>query len=380
MAPVARLWCSVFAGYLAFGATLQTLPIWMPSRFDAGAAEVGLAVGIAFMATAVCRPFAGRAADSGRARRVVTMGGTLTACGAVGQWLAPHLPVLLLARLVMGAGEAALFSGALPWAMSAASSDRKGRFAGWFGLSMWSGLAIGPVVASGASFAGGVDVAWLTILVLALVSLAIVVTCPRQSPASVLQAEEIGWQKLIPRGALLPGVMFSFAAYGYGAVSGVLVLYLTDAHLGGAHIGLAVFGGAFLVARAFGSPLVDRFGGAAVASATLSIEAIGFVLLATVPNQVAALTGVALAGAGVSLIFPSAVSLALQRGRNAGAGASAGTIASFWDLGILVAGVSSGIISATVGYRFAFAVASAAVCAGVALALILWRRGNVGSE
>ncbi len=376
MAPVARLWCSVFVGYLAFGATLQMLPIWMPSRFNAGAAVVGLAVGIAFLATAVCRPFAGQAADSGWARQVVMTGGTLIVCGAVGQWLAPHVSVLLLARLVMGAGEAALFSGALPWALSAAPPDRQGRFAGWFGLSMWSGLAIGPVVASGATLAGGADAAWLTILVLGLASMAIVVTCPPQAPASVVQVGEITWHQLIPRGALLPGLMFGLAAYGYGAVSAVLVLYLTEAHLGGAHIGLAVFGASFLVARAFGSPLVDRFGGAAVATVMLSIEALGFGLLVAMPTQVAALAGVALTGAGVSLIFPSAVSLALQRGGNAGAGANAGTIASFWDVGILVAGVSSGLIAAVVGYRFAFAVASAVVVAGVAVALILWRRGD----
>jgi MFS family permease len=374
MAPVARLWCSVLAGYLAFGATLQTLPIWLPSRFGAGAATVGLAVGIAFLATAVCRPFAGWAADSGRARRVVMTGGALIVVGALGQWVAPHVWILLLARLVMGAGEAALFSGALPWALSAASPARPGRFAGWFGLSMWSGLAIGPLVASAAMLAGGADAAWLTVLALGGASMAIVVTCRPQTTMTVGKPARFSWHGLIPPGARLPGVMFGLAAYGYGAVSGVLVLYLVDSHLGGAHIGLAVFGAAFLLARAFGSPLVDRFGGAEVASVMLSIEAVGFVLLAAVQTQVAALTGAALAGAGVSLIFPSAVALAFQRSGDAGSGASAGTIASSWDVGILIAGVVSGMTAAAVGYRVAFGMAAAAVGAGVVVALMLWRR------
>ncbi|HUS21351.1 MAG TPA: MFS transporter [Aeromicrobium sp.] len=379
VAPVARLWCSVFAGYLAFGGTLQTLPGWLRSQFDAGPATVGLAVGIAFVATAICRPFAGRAGDAGRARGVVMTGGALIVCGAVGQWLAPHVTVLLLARLVMGAGEAALFSGALPWALSSAPPDRQGRFAGWFGLSMWGGLALGPIVASAVTLAGGENAAWLTIVALGLASFAVVVTGPvqmRHDP--VAQVRSTARADLVARGALLPGVMFCFAAYGYGAVSAVLLLYLTDAHLGGSHVGLAVFGAAFVVSRSVGSPLVDRFGGAAVAAVMLSIEAVGFALLVAAPTLVAALTGAALAGAGVSLIFPSAVWLALERDRTAGAGASAGTIAAFWDIGIFIAGIASGLIAATIGYRVAFGAALAVVVAGLAVALVLWRQPSAG--
>jgi len=368
----------VFAGYLAFGATLQTLPGWMRAQFGAGPATVGLAVGIAFAATALCRPFAGRAADGRRARGVVMTGGALIACGAAGQWVAPDVAALLLSRVVMGAGEAALFSGALPWALQSAPSDRQGAFAGWFGLSMWGGLAIGPIVASASVLAGGEDAAWLTILLLGLAPMAVMGWTPAQAHFdSGTPVRPSPSRELVPRGALLPGVMFSFAAYGYGTVSAILVLYLSEAHRGGTHVGLPVFAGAFLVARSIGSPWVDRFGGSVVAAVMLSVEALGFALLA-VPTLVAALAGLVLAGAGVSLIFPSAVSLALGRGGEAGPGASAGAIAAFWDVGILIAGISSGIIAAHVGYRVAFGVAATVVLAGVAVSFVLRRDRSLG--
>jgi MFS family permease len=378
IAPVARLWLSVLAGYLAFGGTLQTLPGWLRVRFDAGPATVGLAVGIAFAATAICRTFAGRAGDAGRARSVVMTGGVLISVGALGQWFAPNVGVLLVARLVMGAGEAALFSGALPWALATAPPDRRGRFAGWFGLSMWGGLAVGPIVASVAELIGGDDAAWLTIIALGLVSFAVMVGSPAQAEPPPAPDRRSSWHDFIPPGARLPGVMFSLGAYGYGTVSAVLVLYLQDSHLGGSRICLPVFAAAFLITRWAGSPMVDRFGGAAVAAVTLLVEAVGFGLLVAVPTRAGALTGAALAGAGVSLMFPSAVALALERGHEANAGASAGTIAAAWDVGILVAGIVSGIVAAWVGYRSSFGIALAMILGGAVVSLALRRQRDPG--
>jgi len=96
--PVARLWLAVVAGYLAFGATLQALPGWVHTQFGGGSATAGLAVGIAFAATAICRPFAGRAGDAAGRGLSCWPGGILIAVGAVGQLLAPHVVVLLVAR------------------------------------------------------------------------------------------------------------------------------------------------------------------------------------------------------------------------------------------------------------------------------------------
>jgi hypothetical protein len=53
----------------------------------------GTAVGIAFLATAAVRPFAGLFADSGRARRTVSFGGVLGALGGLGHLWAPNFTV-----------------------------------------------------------------------------------------------------------------------------------------------------------------------------------------------------------------------------------------------------------------------------------------------
>jgi MFS family permease len=373
-APVRRLWLAVLAGYLALGATLQTLPGFVVQRFQGGPVDAGLAVGIAFAATACARPFAGRAADAGHARPVVLLGGLLTAVGAAGHLLAPNLAVLLVARLVMGAGEAALFSAALPWVLTGTPAHHRGRTAGWFGLSMWGGLATGPLAAALLEHAASAVAVWWCVLALGIASAVLVSTTPPpEIPVDRPTALPSRWRDIVPRGASLPGLGFGLSSYGYGAINGLLLLYLRQQHLGGDTLALAVFGVAFLAVRALGSPQVDRYGGATVAIAVLLVEALGLGLIAGPPLLPTVLLGAALCGSGVSLMYPATVSMTLQRTGPLTPGTSVGVMTSFWDLGIMIAGPVSGVVADHAGYHGAFAVAAALAVIAVAVPTALRR-------
>jgi MFS family permease len=352
---------AVLCGYLALGATLQELPPFLAAKFAVGPALTGLVVGAAFAATAAGRPFAGRWGDAGRSRPVVVVGGLTAAAAGVGTLFAPDIAVLLLCRLLMGAGEAALFSGALPWVLNDAPPDQRGRVAGWFGLSMWGGLTLGPLLAAAIGAATDADTVWWTVAALPLVSAALAATAPE--PASV-GAPRIP-ARLIPAGVSLPGSIIGLAAYGYGTLAALLVLSL--GHSAGRVVALPVFACAFLLVRGFGSPLVDRLGGARVARTTLVVQAAGLALLAAAPDLAATLAGAAVAGAGLGLIYPATVAMTLHRVRTEAAGAAVGAMTSFWDLGILVAGPLSGSIAAVTGFHAAFAVAAATSLLALAL-------------
>ena len=103
---------------------------------------------LAAAATAVARPFAGRFADRGRALGVARAGAALVAAGAAAHLVAEGTVALAPARLTIGAGEGALFTGALAYVLEAAPTARRGRLIGHFGLSMWGGLALGPPLAA----------------------------------------------------------------------------------------------------------------------------------------------------------------------------------------------------------------------------------------
>lgn len=369
--PTTRLAVSVFAGYLAFGATLQLLPPWIAQRFHGGPLAVGVAVGIAFGAAAVCRPLAGRAGDTGHARTTVTGAGILITVGALGQWLAPALGIVMMARLLMGIGEAALFNGALPWVLAEVPPEHRGRVAGWFGLSMWSGLALGPLVTVVTTQLAGLAASWVAVAALGILSALVASTTSRQNLDHVAPAPRItSWRDVLPRGSGLPGLIFGAAAYGYGTISALLVLYLNHSMSAGSSIGLTVFAAAFLFVRLAGSPVADRLRRKTLAIVNLGVEASGLLVVATAHTLTAALIGTALTGAGVGLMFPAIVALTLNRVKGERAGAAVGAASSLWDVGIMIAGPLGGALT-HLGYPAAFTAAATIACAAALLAATL---------
>jgi MFS family permease len=366
--PVRRLWCSVLCTYLALGATLQELPGYVSGKFHVGTAAVGIAVGAAYAGTALTRPIAGRAGDSGLARRVSLIGAVITALSAIGQLLAPDMLVLVVCRVAMGAGGAAAYSGALPWVITGVPAHHRGRVSGWFGLSMWVGVSVGPLITSLVGRAGGSTPVWYVIIGLPLLSAALIATVrPQAHRPETGSLRPSAWHDLVPRGVTLPGVCLGLSAYGYGTLVALLVLYLSRDRIGGQDLGLMVFSAAFLITRAAGSPLVDSFGGARVARTVLVLEALGLLLLASLHNAPLALTSTAVTGVGLGLIYPSISAITLQRTGVLRAGVAMGTMTSFWDLGVAAAGPLSGAVAACLGYGMAFALAALVTVAAMAL-------------
>lgn len=134
--------------------------------------------------------------------------------------------------------------------LSAAAPDQRGKVAGWFGLSMWGGLAVGPVLAAVIDPIAGDRVTCCVIVGLGVVAATLAGTAPPQPAAAHRGRIWPGsWREVVPRGAAMPGLAFGLAAYGYGTISALLVLDLTNAVHGGAEFGLAVFAAAFLLVR-----------------------------------------------------------------------------------------------------------------------------------
>ncbi|MFB9833821.1 hypothetical protein, partial [Actinoallomurus acaciae] len=190
-------------------------------------------------------------------------------------------------------------------------------------------------------------------------ALLIATTGPQPAYAGRPAIRPRGVRDIVPAGTVLPGIGFGLSAYGYGTVTTLLVLYLTSGGHGGQNAALAVFAGALLITCWLGSSRVGRHGGARVALVVLTIEIAGLLLVAIAPDPVTALPGTALTGVGLSLMSPATVAMTLARTGPLRPCVSVGLTTGFWDLGILVAGPATGLISAHTGDRTAFLTTSA---------------------
>jgi MFS family permease len=145
MAASAGLFVAALLAFVSIGAALPVLPTFVRGPLHSSDLAVGIVVG-AFAATSViCRPLAGRQADR-RGRRVVLVAGSLAmAAGGFMYMLASSVPLLILARLIVGAGEGSVYTAGATWTVDLAPAHRRGLALGLFGLAVWGGLSLGPV-------------------------------------------------------------------------------------------------------------------------------------------------------------------------------------------------------------------------------------------
>src|SRR5688572_19842414 len=148
-AAFAGVFIVTLLGLTAVGATLPVLPRYVKGPLESGDVAVGVVVG-AFAFTGIAfRPIAGRLADT-RGRRRIVAGGALLAAVAGALYLVPAgVPGLIAARLLLGIGEGAVFTAGSAWVVDLSPPERRGRVIGLYGLSIWTGLSIGPAVGEG---------------------------------------------------------------------------------------------------------------------------------------------------------------------------------------------------------------------------------------
>lgn len=361
--PYWRLWSACFLGFGAIGMTMQVMPAYAHERLGANAITAGLAVTIGSLATMISRPVSGRVADQSGGRRVAMAGAILALIGGIGHVAATNLPVLVVARLFLGAGEGALFTGSVGWILARTEQSRRGKVAGHFGLSMWMGLASGPLLGTALFAIGTYRVVWIAASITPLLSWMLVASTRPEDRVS--SAGTNIRRALFPRAAWVPGASGVFASIGYGIIAAFLVPRFAALDFAGRNFALTVFGIAFMITRFLGSGYADRFGGRRVLLSAFVIESAGLAGLFLTHVEWRAFAATALTGAGLSLLIPSVTSLVTEAADPRERTAALGAVTSAWDLGVAVGGPLGGLVA---GVSNAGPFALGAVAALIAIA------------
>jgi MFS family permease len=361
--PYWRLWSACFLGFNAIGMTIQVMPAYAHERLGANAIVAGLAVTIGSLATMFSRPISGRIADQSGGRRVAMAGAILGLVGGVGHVVATNLPVLILARLFLGAGEGALFTGSVGWILAHTEQSQRGKIAGHFGLSMWMGLASGPMLGTALMAIGTYRDIWIAAAIIPMLAWVLVASTQPEGPVSSGAANIR--RALFPRAAWVPGASGAFASIGYGIIAAFLVPRFAALDFAGQNFALTVFGIAFMTIRFLGSGYADRFGGRRVLLSAFLVEAVGLFGLFLAHVEWLAFVSTALTGAGLSLLIPSVTSLVTEAADSRERTAALGAVTSAWDLGVAVGGPLGGLVA---GASDAAPFALGAVAALIAIA------------
>ena len=365
----AGVFATTLLGLLSVGAVLPVLPRYVTGPLDSGDVAVGVVIGCYAVTGLLLRPIAGRIADT-RGRRPTVIAGSLLATIAGLLYLVPAgIPGLIVARLFLGAGEGMVFTAGSAWIVDLAPPERRGRVIGLYGLAVWGGLSLGPLIGELLLQASSYELVWIFAAAAPLTGALVALRTrdpftPRAQPTR---------GPLIARESLRPGAALALGSVGFAAVAGFVVLHLDARGVGHGAAVFAVFAVTVVATRLVGGDLPDRLGPARCALGAACVETAGLLAIALAQSLPVALLGAVAMGAAFSLLYPSLSLAVVSRVPEDRRGSALGTLTAFFDAGVGIGAPLAGAAAALWGYGASFglgAACAAAAAVGIALTLL----------
>ena len=362
----AAVFAATFCGLVAVGSVLPVLPRYIHGPLGSGDLAVGVVIGSYAVTGLLLRPVAGRLADTRGRKPTVLVGACLVALSGFLYLPSVGIAGLILARLILGAGEGAVYTAGSAWIVDLAPEDRRGRVLGLYGLAVWGGLSVGPLLGEVLLSAGGYTLVWIVAGALPVVGAAIAVSA-RDPFVPLAHAEP---HPLIAPEAVGPGFAIALASFGYAAVATFIVLHLEARGVGHGATVFAAFAAMIVLTRLAFGDLPDRMGAAPVAITATIGEALGLLLIAVAHSLPVALVGGMAMGAAFALLNPSLMLIALGRVTQQARGAAMGTYTAFFDAGVGFGAPIAGAVAALTSYEGAFLFAGAVCLASAAMIFV----------
>ncbi len=362
----ARLILAGVGGFLALGASYAIVPPLVKGELGGTDVIVGWTITVFAVAALLARFGAGFGIDRRGARLVYAVGFGFIALGGALFFVAQNDSVLYVARALQGVGQACMFTAGLTWAVYLAPVHRRGQAISLFGLSVWAGLSLGPVVAQLLIDHVGLWAAeWLLVLapMLALVSMLGMLGPP-------VHPESAGIS--FPREAFRPGLGLMFGGVVMAAIVGFAVLTFDFRDGGGGAYVIGAYGAATFIGRIVLGHLPDRLGSYRTGVLAFIFALIGISIIGIAPTWWLACVGAVICGAAWSLLFPALALMAIDRTSAHRRGAALAVYTAGFDLGFAAAGPLMGNVANTSGYGAVYAVAALFALGG--LVLILFSR------
>jgi len=366
---------AALAFYIAAGILLPITPRFVEERLGGGTLEVGVVFASFAIASLLLRPIVGWSSDRFGRRPLLVGGAALTVVGLILHLVATDTAVLVAARSLLGAGEAFFLVAALAAASDLAPPARRGEALSFLSLSLYLGIAIGPLIGEAVLGDGAFTAVWLVTAGIAGVALGLSILVPETAPLAVAHSAPRGRTPLIHPAGLFPGLIILAGMWGMAGFFAFLPRHVTSIGMTGASLPLLVYALVVVGLRIVGARVPDRYGSARVGSVALGLSAAGLAVMGLVPTPTGLLVGTAVFAAGVAFIMPAIVSLAVSRVPPEERGTVVGTTTVFLDLAFGVAPVALGIVAASAGVGPAFVLSAAVAAAGSAV--LIARRASL---
>ena len=363
-----------FACYLAIGVQLAILPSYVHLSLGYNTVLAGLIISIEYVATVVTRPQAGRMVDRLGAKRTVLYGLAIGGASGLFTLLAAfclHIPwlglsLLIVGRLLLGASESMVSTGATLWGILRLGSEHTAIVISWNGICTYGALAVGAPLGVLLERITGFWSIGALVMLLGLAPIAMAMQLPR---VPVSHGEKLPFHHVF--GKVAPyGLGLALGSVGFGVLATFITLDFAHRHWTGAAFALTLFGVLFVFARLLFANSINRVGGFTVATICFVTEFLGLILLWLTHSEPLAFAGAALTGFGFSLVFPALGVEAVRHISPQDKGTALGAYGVFMDFALMIIGPAAGAIIGGFGYPPIYLFAGCSVL--LALGLTQW--------
>lgn len=351
--------CGLFY-FLALAMLTPVLPHYVEDKLGNGSIAVGFAVGAFAFGAVALRAYAGRIGDT-IGRRVLIIGGALlVAISTLLYGVVESLWWLVSMRVITGFGEAGFFVGAATMITDLAPVDRRGEAVSYWSVAVYGGLSFGPALGD---FLRGNDRYLLTFVVSS--AFAFLAAMLGFATKEVPRDESLTPPTtLFHRSAIRPGTVLFLGLIPLAAFTAFLPLYVDSLSISAGAIFL-LYGVLILLVRVVGARIPDRLGARTTATFALAFTGVGIGIIAAWPTVAGLIVGTIVFAAGMSLMYPALLLLALHDIPDSERGSVVGTFSSFFDLATGFGAFLAGGVAALTGNRGAFAMGTVTCVFGI---------------
>ena len=369
--PFVVVMLASFVYFVGVGAMLPILPRYVEDELNGNGFQVGLAVGAFAVSAAVLRPWVGRMGDTHGRRILIVAGAAVAAVSIVAYSLATNLALLIAFRLLTGVGEAAFFTGIVTVNQDLAPDHRRGEAASYFSVSLYGGLAVGPVLGETLLKATSFTTVYTCFGLSCLLGAVLGIWVPRGRTSEV--PADRSW---LHRVALWPGIVIALGLVPLTAYSAFLPLYADQVGFEDVGPVLGLYAGLVLVIRIVAARLPDALGWRLASALALVGVASGVSLIGFWGSATAVWAGTVLLAIGMSLLYPALLAAVMSATPESERSHAVGTFTLFLDLATGLGASLIGIVVSLGNERSGFVVAGMCAVGGLLAQTLL--RDRIG--
>ncbi len=359
----AILCVSAMVFFVAMGASSPLMPKFVVDELHSTKLIAGFVVGSVAVSSLCLRSWFGRLGGQRGSRLLIISGCLLGSFGMAVMIMPSNIPLTVAGRLFVGAGQAAMMTGATVLAIDLAPSHRRGEGASYVMVAFHLGLGTGPVIGEAVLRLSSYRIVWLTLTLLLLVAAAVAFCLPHRGGHP--DAPRSPW--VHPSG-IAPGLVASFGVIAFVSFSFMVPLYGREIGMNEVGLVFAVASISIALARLFMSRLPDRVGPIVAGTIAISLTLCGALVAALWSSIAGVYVAAGIMAAGMALQVPALIPAVIEAVKEHDRSSAMATFTMFIDFSVAITAPIFGFLVTSIGYRSSFLISAST--SGVALVLL----------